>query len=114
MFMPFIAPGQKSEPQMSPPAPAGYPPAVATAPGDSLTLPFGASTTVAQNYDELMADELGYDLSTPSNIITSADYDPTTGCYIVRTRVGGNDVATPFMLTPAQYNNWQFRRSMQK
>lgn len=114
MFMPFIAPGQKSEPQMSPPAPAGYPPAVATAPGDSLTLPFGASTTVPQNYDELMADELGYDLSTPSNIITSADYDPTTGCYIVRTRVGGIDVATPFMLTPAQYNNWQFRRSMQK
>jgi len=32
----------------------------------------------------------------------------------VRTKVGDFDVATPFMLTPAQYNNWQLRRSMQQ
>ncbi len=61
-----------------------------------------------------MADELAYDLTTPSNIRTQAEYDPETGFYVVRTKVGDFDVATPFMLTPAQYNNWQLRRSMQQ
>lgn len=114
-FMPFLAPGQKYERQIGPPAPAGYPPASPLVEAaDSIMLPFGASPTVPQNYEQLMADELGYDLSKPSNIVTSAEYDPETGCYIVRTRVGEFDIATPFMLTPAQYNNWQFRRSMQE
>lgn len=77
-------------------------------------LPFGATQTVPQNYEALLADEIGYDLATPSNIETHTEYDPQTGCYIVRTRVGDFDIATPFMLTAAQYNNWQFRRSMQE
>ena len=74
----------------------------------------GASLTVPQSYEDLMSDELGYDLTTPSNIVTTADYDPESGNYIVRTRVGEYDIATPFMLTPTQYNNWQFHKSMQK
>ena len=97
---------------MSPPAPASYPSLVQAA--DSIMLPLGASQTVPQSYEDLMANELGYDLSTPSNIVTTADYDPETGNYIVRTRVGEYDIATPFMLTPSQYNDWQFRKSMQR
>ena len=48
------------------------------------------------------------------NIKTSAEYDPALGCYIVRTRLGNIDIGTPFLLTPEQYNNWQFRLSMQR
>ena len=111
-LVPFMAPGQQPDKRMSPPAPSSYPSLVAEA--DSIMLPMGASLTVPQSYEDLMSDELGYDLSTPSNIVTTADYDPVSGNYIVRTRVGDYDIATPFMLTPTQYNNWQFRKSMQK
>ena len=77
-------------------------------------LPFPVQQTVPQSYEDLMSDEMAYDLSTPSNITTSAEYDPATGCYVVRTRVGDIDIATPFLLTAEQYNNWQLRRSMQE
>lgn len=113
--IPFMAPGQHRDDRLPPPAPASYPkPQQLVEAEDSIVLPFGASRTVPQNYEALMSDELGYDLATPSNIVTEAEYDSETGCYIVRTRVGDFDIATPFMLTPAQYNNWQFRRSMQE
>jgi cell surface protein SprA len=42
-----------------------------------------------------------------------AEYDPVTGCYVIRTKLGDNEIATPFMLSEGQYNNWQLRRSMQ-
>lgn len=93
------------------PPPAAFPPA---SPADSSSLVLPVGTTVPRSYEDLMRDEMAYDLSSPSNIKTTADYDPATGCYIVRTRVGDIDIATPFMLTAEQYNNWQFRRSMQQ
>lgn len=96
------------------PAPAGYPEPAPLSPLDSIILPFPVQQTVPQNYEELMADQLGYDLQSPSNITTVAEYDPASGCYIVRTRVGDHDIATPFMLSEAQYNSWQLRRSMQQ
>ena len=77
-------------------------------------LPFPVQQTVPQSYEDLMSDELAYDLADPSNIRTEAEYDPATGCYIVRTRMGDFDIATPFLLTAAQYDNWQLRRSMQQ
>ncbi len=103
------AQAQYYTPQVTPPPPVGGTPT----PGDSIDLPFPINPSVPQSYEQLVEDELGFDLKTPSNITTEAEYDPTTGYYIVRTRVGGMDVVTPFMLTPAQYNNWQLRQSMQ-
>ena len=81
---------------------------------DTAMLPIGAKTNlIPQSYEDLMADEIAYDLSTPSNIKTVAEYDPETGCYVVRTLVGDQEITTPFLLSPSQYNNWQFRKSMQ-
>ncbi len=101
-------------PVITPPTPAAYPPPPPPAnPADTVMLPMGATQTVPQSYDDLMADEMAYDLATPSNIKTEAEYDPATGCYIVRTRMGDFDIATPFLLTAAQYDNWQLRRSLQ-
>lgn len=111
--MPFIVTGQYQERSITPPPPAAYPPSLVEG-ADSIMMPFPIQQTVPQNYEALMADELAYDLTTPSNIRTQAEYDPETGFYVVRTKVGDFDVATPFMLTPAQYNNWQLRRSMQQ
>ena len=76
--------------------------------------PLPGGRDCARGYEELLEDELAYDLSTPSNIKTTAEYDPATGYYIVRTRVGDFDIATPFMLSQSQYNDWQLRRSLQQ
>ena len=35
------------------------------------------------------------------------------GNYIIHTRLGETDLVTPFMLTRAQYEDWQLRRSME-
>lgn len=98
-------------PSFGAPAPAAFPPPQQ---GDSLGLPFGTRPTVPRNYEDLMSDELGYDLSTPSNITTTADFDPASGNYIVRTYLGGLQIGTPFMLTKQQYENWQLRLNMQR
>ena len=86
----------------------------APAAADSSGLPMPIAPSIPRSYEDLMRDELAYDRATPGNITTTADYDPETGCYIVHTRLGDIDIATPFMLTAEQYNNWQFRKSMQK
>ncbi|MDE6161628.1 MAG: hypothetical protein K2F77_08220, partial [Muribaculaceae bacterium] len=110
MFYSAFAQSRDAAP--APPAPASYP--AQTAPIDTVRLPLPVNGTVPRDYEELMADEMAYDLDMPRNIATTAEYDPATGCYIVRTRVGDIDIATPFMLSKAQYDNWQLRRSMQQ
>jgi len=81
---------------------------------DSIDLPLPIGPTVPRDYDELVQDEMAYDLANPSNITTQAEFDPETGCYVVRTKVGDYDIATPFLLSQAQYNDWQLRRSLQQ
>lgn len=79
---------------------------------DSIAMPFPVQRTVPESYDELMGTESPVDLSTPSNIQTVPEFDPATGTYIIRTKVGDYDIATPFILSEGQYNNWQLRQSM--
>ncbi len=105
---------QYYKPDITPPPPAVVPAPPAIAPGDSVQLPLPVRPSVPQSYEDLVQNELAYDLSTPSNIVTSAEFDPATGCYVVHTRLGGIDIAQPFIITAQQYNDWQFRRSMQR
>ncbi len=112
--LPLLTSAQYYTPQITPPPPAGYPGNPLVNLADSAMMPFPVQQTVPQSYEDLMRDELGYDLATPSNIKTEAEYDPATGCYIVRTKLGDVDIATPFLLTAQQYNDWQLRRSMQQ
>ncbi len=114
VVVPFLALGQYYNPEITRPAPAGYPPPQPSGQSDSIALPFPVQQTVPQTYDDLMDDERAYDLATPSNIKTEAEYDPATGCYVVRTKIGDIDIATPFVMTAQQYNDWQLRRSMQQ
>ncbi|WP_301346763.1 cell surface protein SprA, partial [uncultured Muribaculum sp.] len=81
---------------------------------DSLSLRFPVRPTVAPDYESLAKDEFALDLDTPSNVVTEVEYDPESGCYIVRTKVGDWDIATPFMLTPSQYYDIDMRHSMQR
>ena len=81
---------------------------------DSILLPFASGNGVPQDYEALLSDQIASDLSNPSNIQTVTEYDPETHMYVVRTRVGGFDIATPLMLSEQQYNNMQYRRLMQQ
>lgn len=100
--------------ELPPPAPASTPPLPKDTPQDSATQNVAVQKTAPQSYDDLLNTEVPTNLSTPSNITTVAEYDPATGCYIVRTRVGNYDIATPFILSEAQYNDWQTRKAMQE
>ena len=107
----FYSAAQFVTPGFNPPAPVMTSPLVAEA--DSIMMPFPVQQTVPQTYEDLMAEEFAADLDTPSNIKTVTEYDPETGCYVVRTKLGDMDIATPFYLSAEQYNNWQLRESMQ-
>ena len=78
----------------------------ATAPPAPPTL-FPVSQTIPVDYEALVDSEFAADLASPSNLKTVAEYDPSTGCYIVRTRLGDYDITTPIIMSPQQYNNWQ-------
>lgn len=93
---------------MPPPPPPGGPVVVQ----DSTGSPFPVQPTIPPDYEALAEDELAADLSTPDNVRTEAEYDIESGCYIIRTKVGDFEVATPFMLTPEQYGNMDLRKSM--
>lgn len=112
MLGPSVAIAQYYKSELPPP-PGTYPPPPAN-PADSIMMPFGTSNMIPQDYQDLVADEMAYDLATPSNITTQAEYDPETGCYVVRTKVGDYEIATPFLLSEKQYNDWQLRRSLQE
>ena len=94
---------------MPPPPP---PPSPVVVVPDSTPTRFPVSPTFPPSYDALAKGELALDLADPSNIRTEAEYDPATGCYIISTKVGDHDIATPFILTAEQYNNMEMRKSM--
>ncbi len=106
----LTAVGQYYQPTVKQPAPTSYP---ATS-GDSTGLKLPIQPTVPRTYEDLLEEQPGYDLATPSNISTKVEFDPATGCYIVRTCAGEFDIATPFVLTAEQYNDWQLRQSLQE
>ncbi len=81
---------------------------------DSLQLQFRVHNTVPQGYDALHGGEYAVDLKTPENITTEAEYDYNTGCYVIHTKIGDNDIITPFILSADEYNNMVLRQSMQE
>ena len=102
------ASGQYYTPTITPP-PASTLPQVS----DSAEYP-NVRHTVPVSYEDLMGSTSSVDLRNPENVTTQAEYDPATGCYVIRTKIGDYDISTPFMLTEEQYNNWQLRQSLQQ
>ena len=65
-----------------------------------------------QNYGELTQPSSSLDLRDPANITTSVEYQPETGTYIIRTKIGDIDITTPYMLTQEEYNHFAERQIM--
>ena len=95
-----------------PTLPAAVVLAGSNAANDSIDTAFPVQQTSPETYESLLDEETPMDLKTPTNIMTVPEYDPLTKTYVIRTKVGEHDIATPFILSENQFNNWQLRQSM--
>ena len=66
----------------------------------------------AQNFGELSQPHSSMDLRDPDNITTTVEYQPETGTYVLRTKMGDTDITTPYMLTQDEYNHYAERQIM--
>ncbi|MDE6811458.1 MAG: cell surface protein SprA, partial [Muribaculaceae bacterium] len=83
-----------------------------TAIPDSIILPSPVSPTLPRGYADYLGQEYAADLSDPRNITTQAEFDPSTGMYVLHTRLGEYDIVTPYMMTSEEYNAAVNRREM--
>ena len=65
-----------------------------------------------QNFGELVQPHSSLDLQDPDNITTTVEYQPETGTYVLRTRIGDTDITTPYLLTQDEYNHYAERQIM--
>ncbi|MBP3518708.1 MAG: cell surface protein SprA [Parabacteroides sp.] len=73
---------------------------------------FPVSKTVPEGYQDLTKQSPA-DLKTPDNVKSVVEYDIRTGTYVIRTRLGDADLTTPISLTPEEYQDYSFRKSVQ-
>ena len=64
------------------------------------------------NYADLTREQSSLDLQDPENISTTVEYDPLTGCYVLHTRIGDVDIATPYMMTMEEYQTYSEKQQM--
>ena len=67
-------------------------------------MPAAVQPTIPRDYDDYAGKEYAADLSTPENIKTEVTYDPELGMYVIRTKLGENEIVTPYMMSAEQYN----------
>ena len=79
---------------------------------DSDFMPSRVEKTLPMSYEDYAGREYAADLETPSNIKTEAIYDPSTGMYILHTKLGETDIVTPYMMSAQEYNAMVTRREM--
>ncbi len=75
------------------------------------TIPTRVKQYTAENINDINA-KYPFDLEDPDNINTAIEYDYATGAYIIRTRVGETDIATPFVMSESEYRAYEAERAM--
>jgi len=109
----FVSIGQYQKTEFAPPPP---PPAPQYLDGthipDSLIMPFDVSPTLPRGYEDYIGREYAADLRDPSNIKTEAVFDPETGMYVLRTKLGDKEIVTPYMMSADTYNEMMTRKEM--
>ena len=66
----------------------------------------------ADNYEQLSSPKSSMDLTTPANITTTVDYQPNTGYYVIHTKIGDVDIATPYLMTEGEYKAYTEQKLM--
>ncbi len=82
---------------------------------DSVTMAPVMVTRYEQgNYEELTAPKSSMDLKDPDNIKKEVEYQPETGYYIMHTKIGDVDIATPYLMTEKEYREWSADQAMKQ
>lgn len=79
---------------------------------DAIMAPMQVQKLGTENYDDLNRIPSSLDLQNPENVKTTVEYDPVNNCYVVRTRMGDVEVATPYMMTPEEYQAYSERQQI--
>ena len=84
---------------------------------DSLALLNGEATKnedgeIVYANDTAITQPLTTQLPEPDNMKTEVVYQPTTGYYVVHTKIGDVDITTPYMLTNKEYMHYTEQQQM--
>lgn len=81
-------------------------------PQSNDTLPrYPVKKTQIQTYEDLKANPPA-DLKDPSNIVRKIEYNPASGLYLFRTKIGDTEIVTPFSLSADEYKDYTLKQSM--
>ena len=80
---------------------------------DSLTPRFPVDKTQKTRYQDFKGKR-AIDFETPQNVKTEIEYDPKSGLYIFRTKIGDSEVSAPFSMSADEYMSYTLKRSMSK
>jgi cell surface protein SprA len=81
-------------------------------PNDTITPETPAKKTSPKTYKDMLPQHSVPDLRDPENLKTTVEYDPESGMYLIRSRVGDFDLSTPLRMTPKEYRNYSLRQSL--
>ena len=80
----------------------------------AIMAPMRVQSLGVDSYEDLNRIASSLDLQSPDNVKTTVEYDPVNNCYVVRTRMGDVEIATPYMMTPEEYQSYSERQQMGK
>ena len=66
----------------------------------------------AEDYEALSSPQSSLDLRDPANVQTEVEYQPNTGYYVIHTKIGDVDIATPYLMTPTEYASYSEQQAM--
>ncbi|MDR0733178.1 MAG: cell surface protein SprA [Dysgonamonadaceae bacterium] len=94
-------------------SPQSPPPKTLSQSTDTANTIFPVAKTVPEEYRDV---ETVYpiDLSAPENFKSDFKYNPLTGKYELRTKIGDEDVETPLTLTPDEYYKYSLQKNMDR
>lgn len=93
------------------PSPQAPPQKTLTLSTDTASTVFPVAKTVPEEYRDVK-NVYPIDLSTPQNFKSDFEYNPRTGKYELRTKIGDEDIETPLTLTPDEYYRYSLQKSM--
>ncbi len=86
------------------------------APGETASDEVGQLHYPLNKPEAVTYEDLQYqspaDLQNPSNVRTEVEYEPHSGLYIFRTKVGDMEVTTPFVMDESEYQQYSLQRSV--
>ncbi|MDD6209038.1 MAG: cell surface protein SprA [Bacteroidales bacterium] len=78
---------------------------------DSINLRYPVSPTQPRSMEDINA-ERPMDLKSPENVKSEIEYDVKTGRYLLKTKMGDDELGTSFSLSPEEYMDQDMRKSM--